>query len=54
VGCRVGILGRKVSSQFLFGSLNDACFEMAHYRDTSFDLDHRHCALGYHSPHQFD
>jgi putative transposase len=37
-----------------FASLEEACLEVAHYLDTYFNLDRRHAALGYRSPHQFE
>ena len=37
-----------------FASLEEARLEVAHYLDTYFNLDRRHSALGYHSPHQFE
>jgi putative transposase len=37
-----------------FASLEEALLEVAHYLDTYFNLDHRHSALGYRSPHQFE
>jgi putative transposase len=37
-----------------FASLGEALLEVAHYLDTYFDLDRRHSALGYRSPHQFE
>ena len=38
----------------LFASLEEARLEVAHYLDTYFNLDRRHSALGYRSPHQFE
>ena len=35
-------------------SLEEARLEVAHYLDTYFNLDRRHSALGYRSPHQFE
>ncbi|OGX82388.1 hypothetical protein BEN48_05455 [Hymenobacter glacialis] len=35
-----------------FASLEEARLEVAHYLDTYFNLDRRHSALGYRSPHQ--
>ncbi|WP_394333364.1 IS3 family transposase [Hymenobacter actinosclerus] len=35
-------------------SLEEARPEVAHYLDTYVNLDRRHCALGYCSPHQFE
>ncbi len=37
-----------------FSSLEEARLEVAHYLDTYFNLDRRHSALGYRSPHQFE
>jgi putative transposase len=37
-----------------FASLEEARLEVAHYLDTYFNLDRRHSALGYCSPHQFE
>ena len=37
-----------------FASLEEARLEVAHYFDTYFNLDRRHSALGYRSPHQFE
>ena len=37
-----------------FTSLEEARLEVAHYLDTYFNLDRRHSALGYRSPHQFE
>jgi putative transposase len=37
-----------------FASLEEARLELAYYLDTSFNLDRRHSALGYRSPHQFE
>lgn len=37
-----------------FASLEEARLEVAHYLDTYFNLDRRHSALGYRSPHQFE
>ncbi|MFD1874820.1 integrase core domain-containing protein [Hymenobacter bucti] len=37
-----------------FASLKEARLEVAHYLDTYFNLDRRHSALGYRSPHQFE
>ena len=37
-----------------FASLEEAPLEVAHYLDTYFNLDRRHSALGYRSPHQFE
>ena len=37
-----------------FASLEEARLEVAHYPDTYFNLDRRHSALGYRSPHQFE
>jgi len=37
-----------------FASLEEAQLEVAHYLDTYFNLDRRHSALGYRSPHQFE
>jgi putative transposase len=36
-----------------FASLEEARLEVAYYLDTYFNLDRRHSALGYRSPHQF-
>lgn len=38
----------------VFASLEEARLEVAHYLDTYFNLDRRHSALGYRSPHQFE
>ena len=37
-----------------FASLEEARLEVAHYLDTYFNLDRRHSALGYRSPHQIE
>ncbi|GAB3840577.1 IS3 family transposase [Hymenobacter jeollabukensis] len=37
-----------------FVSLEEARLEVAYYLDTYFNLDRRHSALGYRSPHQFE
>ncbi len=37
-----------------FASLEEARLEVANYLDTYFNLDRRHSALGYRSPHQFE
>ena len=37
-----------------FASLEEARLEVAHCLDTYFNLDRRHSALGYRSPHQFE
>ena len=37
-----------------FASLEEARLEVAHYLDTYFNLNRRHSALGYRSPHQFE
>ena len=37
-----------------FASLDEARLEVAYYLDTYFNLDRRHSALGYRSPHQFE
>jgi transposase InsO family protein len=37
-----------------FASLKEARLEVAYYLDTYFNLDRRHSALGYCSPHQFE
>ncbi|MGI4873458.1 MAG: transposase [Janthinobacterium lividum] len=37
-----------------FASLKEARLEVAYYLDTCFNLDRRHSALGYRSPHQFE
>lgn len=37
-----------------FTSLEEARLEVAHYLDIYFNLDRRHSALGYRSPHQFE
>jgi transposase InsO family protein len=37
-----------------FACLQEAQLEVAHYLDTYFNLDRRHSALGYRSPHQFE
>ncbi|MBO0361180.1 IS3 family transposase [Hymenobacter sp. BT186] len=38
----------------VFASLEEARLEVAYYLDTYFNLDRRHSALGYRSPHQFE
>jgi putative transposase len=38
----------------VFASLKEARLEIAHYLDTYFNLNRRHSALGYRSPHQFE
>ena len=38
----------------VFASLEKGRLEVAHYLDTYFNLDRRHSALGYRSPHQFE
>ena len=38
----------------VFASLEEARLEVAHYLDTYFNLDRRHSALSYRSPHQFE
>ncbi len=38
----------------VFANLEEARLEVAHYLDTYFNLDRRHSALGYRSPHQFE
>jgi len=38
----------------VFTSLEEARLEVAHYLDTYFNLDRRHSALAYRSPHQFE
>ena len=38
----------------VFTSLEEARLEVAYYLDTYFNLDRRHSALGYRSPHQFE
>lgn len=38
----------------VFTSLEEARLKVAHYLDTYFNLDRRHSALGYRSPHQFE
>ncbi|WP_156109448.1 IS3 family transposase [Hymenobacter sp. APR13] len=38
----------------VFASLEVARLEVAHCLDTCFNLDRRHSALGYRSPHQFE
>ena len=37
-----------------FASLEEARLEVAHYLDTCFNLNRRHSALDYRSPHQFE
>ena len=37
-----------------FATLEEARLEVAHYLDTYFNLDRRHSAIGYCSPHQFE
>jgi transposase InsO family protein len=37
-----------------FACIEEARLEVAHYLDTYFNLDRRHSALGYRSPHQFE
>ncbi|MCC3153803.1 integrase core domain-containing protein [Hymenobacter sp. BT770] len=37
-----------------FDSLEEARLKVAHNLDTYFNLDRRHSALGYHSPHQIE
>jgi putative transposase len=37
-----------------FTNLEEARLEVAYYLDTYFNLDRRHSALGYRSPHQFE
>jgi len=37
-----------------FASLEEAHLEIVYYLDIYFNLDHRHSALGYRSPHQFE
>lgn len=37
-----------------FASLEEAYLEVAYYLDTYFNLDRRHSAFGYRSPHQFE
>ncbi len=37
-----------------FATLEKARLEIAHYFDTYFNLERRHSALGYRSPHQFE
>jgi putative transposase len=37
-----------------FTSVEEARLEVAHYLDVYFNLDRRHSALGYRSPHQFE
>ena len=37
-----------------FASLEEARLEVAYYLDTYLNLDRRHSALGYRSPHQFE
>jgi transposase InsO family protein len=37
-----------------FADLEEARLEVAHYPTTYFNLDRRHSALGYRSPHQFE
>ena len=36
-----------------FATLEEAWLEVAYYLDTYFNLDRRHSALGYRSPHLF-
>ena len=38
----------------LFGSLEEARLEVAYYLDICFNLDWRHSALVYRSPHQLE
>ena len=38
----------------VFACLEEARLEVAHYPDTYFNLDRRHSALDYRSPHQFE
>jgi transposase InsO family protein len=38
----------------VFVSLDEARLDVAYYLDTYFNLDRRHAALGYRSPHQFE
>ncbi|NML67957.1 transposase [Hymenobacter sp. RP-2-7] len=38
----------------VFTSLAEARLEVAYSLDTYFNLDRRHSALGYRSPHQFE
>jgi len=38
----------------MFANLEEARLEVAHYFDTYFNLERRHSALGYRSPHQFE
>ena len=37
-----------------FASLEETRLEVVHFLDTYFNLDRRHLALGYRSPHQFE
>lgn len=37
-----------------FTNLDEARLKVAHYLDIYFNLDRRHSALGYRSPHQFE
>ena len=37
-----------------FAALGEARLEVAHYLDTYINPDHRHSAIGYRSPHQFE
>ena len=37
-----------------FATFEEARLEVAYYLDTYFNLDRRHSALGYRSPHQFE
>jgi hypothetical protein len=37
-----------------FASLKEARLEVTYYLDTYFNLNRRHSALGYRSPHQFE
>ncbi|RZK91779.1 MAG: hypothetical protein EOO62_34020 [Hymenobacter sp.] len=37
-----------------FASLEEARLEVTYYLDTYFNLDRRHSAPGYRSPHQFE
>jgi transposase InsO family protein len=37
-----------------FASLEEARLQVAYYLDAYFNLDRRHSALGYRSPHQFE
>ncbi|GAB2961674.1 hypothetical protein GCM10027048_32360 [Hymenobacter coalescens] len=44
----------KLLTKAAFADLDEARLEVAYYLDTYFNLDRRHSALGYRSPHQFE